>query len=178
MHRLIPRKHPVLLLVCCVMMLGVESSYAQALTDKVAVLLGDRHKAPDIAALESVAGGRDALMTRLKQLRLSVNPQLSYVSESLLIEHYSDDPAVLAALVADVEHPDRGGHAKLIAQKLSERSEVRIQREGARSELLGALLRRADHDAKVAGVLRGRLQAGMDIPDSLRPQAEWVRSSR
>ena len=116
---------------------------ADALVD---ALSHDRHGVPSFSELATIAGGRDALIARLIELRGdNTVPMLGMRSTKLLLENFNGEPAIAAAFEEDLGRPDRKGIAQAIALNLD-----RVPNPAARMKLAQGVLQKAKADTEYA----------------------------
>lgn len=162
------------------LVLGVVRVEAQTgVNQKLVEQLSAIHTPVGLSELQTIAGGQTALIQQLQTLRLSDNPMVARRAEALLVDNFSSNPSVAAALEEDAGHVARAGHAKLIAERLAEKDPADAQGKRNREKLLGALLRRAESDRKVANVLRARMHdKKLEIPAALQVDATRLSNKK
>ena len=101
--------------------------------DPIRTALSARHLPYPRSELERIAGGKDAFIIRLLQLRLETRPPYMPLRAEKMLLAYGDRDDVLSALEEDLRDSERRGLAQLIALHIDqlplETSRIRIGRE-------------------------------------------------
>lgn len=128
--------------------IGISSGVA--LADQLVDALSDRHKVPSLSELETIAGGHDALISRLIELRTDqTTPLVGMRSAKLLLENFQGEEAIGSAFEEDLRRDDRKGIANAIALNLD-----KVPSSVGRQRLAKAVLEKASHDEKYAKMAR------------------------
>ena len=133
------------------------SRVAKAETDPVLFALSVRHMTATPSELETAAGGKDALISRLLELRSQEKPPFVGVRAEKLLLGYADEQAVENALTADLQSAERKGLARLVTIHLQS-----VPSEAVRGRLAKQALDRAGRETDFAPYARVLLES----PDS------------
>lgn len=143
-------------LVAGAMCLSVTTAHAEA-NPKVLSALSQRHFSVTAEDLERTAGGRDALISDLLQLRTySGLPYVGPRAAKLLLE-YADQPQVQEAIQADFKAPDRTGLARVYAVQVD-----KIRSSEARASVARMATTRAADDADFVPYAKSLLYSSDD----------------
>lgn len=134
-----PRKFITFALFSGILM---TSSSALAASDPVVSALSLRHMTATTEQLESTAGGADALVSRLLELRTDeTTPFVGVRAEKFLLQ-YADRPEVAAALETDVKSPTMLGLARVVAMNVD-----KIPSPKVRQSLAQAIVERGKQES-------------------------------
>lgn len=121
---------------------AVSDASADALIDA----LSDRHSVPSFSELEKIAGGHDALISKLIELRGDqTTPMIGMRSAKILLENFQGEEAIATAFEEDLQRDDRKGIAEAISMNLD-----KVPSAAARQRLARGILDKASHDEKFA----------------------------
>lgn len=111
----------------------MTSSSAIAASDPVVTALSVRHMTATTEQLEGLAGGADALVAKLLELRSDENtPFVGIRAEKYLLQ-YADRPEVAAALDQDVKSDTMVGLARVIAMNVDKIPSAKARQSLAQS---------------------------------------------
>ena len=115
-----------------------SGSYTNASKESIRTALSAFEVSQSLTQLESIAGGKDALVAILLSLRNDEETRfVSTRSEQLLLS-YADRPEVLSALKSDLDDSTAPGHAIAIVTHIDSVPSVAPRRELAKSGLARA----------------------------------------
>lgn len=130
---------------------------AKAETDPVIFALSVRHMTATPSELEAAAGGKDALIARLLELRTQEKPPFVGVRAEKLLLGYANEQAVENALTADLQSAERKGLARLVTIHLQS-----VPSDAVRGRLAKQALDRVGRETDFAPYARVLLES----PDS------------
>ncbi|HQH27300.1 MAG TPA: hypothetical protein PLP17_07890 [Oligoflexia bacterium] len=134
---------------------GPGVCYAGDLDDPLMLALAAREVRVSVQELETMAGGSDALVKRLLELRTQEKPPFVGIrAEKLLLLNYSDRAEVASALASDVGSPQYAGLARLVAANIDQ-----VPNESARRMLAKQVLARAKTDSAFAPYAKNLAQS-------------------
>lgn len=119
----------------------VPATVNEARADEVVDALSGYHETKTAAQLEQLAGGREALITKLLEIRHQETPPFVGVRAAKLLLGYADDPRVADALAADMG--SYLGLAKVITTNVDS-----VNHAPARERLAKLALERASRESK------------------------------
>lgn len=142
----------VLALVCLSLMsvtFGAQLAGAQDMDDPVILALSSRHMTVSINQLEEMAGGEDALVAKLLELRTQESPPFAGIRSEQILLRYAHRDDVKAALESDIQSTQYKGLARTITVHID-----KIEDQDARRNLARLALGRAAREADFAPYAR------------------------
>ena len=147
----------VLAVSTCVVLFGgqIFSAVAEE-QDPLLIALSSRESAVSVAKLEEIAGGADALVSRLLVLRHQETPPFAGTrAEKILLLSYASRPEVSAALSEDVNSESYVGLARVVAANIQD-----VPDKASRYTLAKELIRRGKNDTSFSMYIKHLTTSG------------------
>lgn len=142
------------------------NSCAQNSDDPVVAALSGRHMNISIEQLEELAGGEDALVETLLQIRTNEQPPFAGIRAEKILLHYAHRSDVQEALEADIKSTQYKGLARTVTVHLDKVSDA-----SARRKLAQKAITRAENDDEFKPYAKQLLKSKDAQVQSLAKQA-------